>query len=150
MNKGMIEWSTLMAVTERSRARDAFEGTLNQELEDNVQAILRGEQPLLTDQEVESRAENDRAHADFSELLPSELKRISRLATAPRFPTGCGKTAFDVVLTKIKEITDGEEEDLVAKFNKHTILGRMRTQEELEMDLNTWQKVQRDNMGSQD
>ena len=73
----------------------------------------------MTDQEVERlEAENSRAYADFSKLLPSELKRIVRLATTPRFPNGCGKTTLDAVLTKIKELTDGEEEDLVAEFNK--------------------------------
>ena len=44
------------------------------------------------------------------------MKRVARLAVTPRFPTGCGQTAFDAVLNKIKEITDGEEEDLVAEF----------------------------------
>ena len=80
---------------------------------------MAGQQPLLTDHEVvRLEAENGRAHADFSKLLSSELKRIVRLATTPGFPNGCGKTAFDAVLTKIKELTDGEEEDPVAEFNK--------------------------------
>ena len=66
--KGMdaqeFKWLTLMATSERSRARDVFEGLMNPELEDNHQAILAGQQPLLTDQEVErSEAENSRAHA---------------------------------------------------------------------------------------
>ena len=92
---------------------------MNQELEDNAQAIARGQQPLLTHQEVERlRAKNNRACADFSKLSPSELKRIVRLATTQRFPTGCGKTAFDAVLTEIKEITDGEKEDLTAEFKQ--------------------------------
>ena len=46
-------WLTLMAASERSRARDVFEGAINQELEDNQQAILAENPPLLTDQEVE-------------------------------------------------------------------------------------------------
>ena len=121
MDAQKFKWLTLVAAseTERSRARDVFKGSVNQELEDNHQAILAGQHPLLTHQEEERlRAENNRAHSDFSKSLPSELKRIVRLATTPRFPTGYGKTAFDAVLTKIKELTDGEEEDLVAEFNK--------------------------------
>ena len=50
--------------------------------------------------------------------------KIVRLATTPRFPTGCGKTAFNAVLTKIKELTDGEKEDLVAEFNKSVKIGK--------------------------
>ena len=74
---------------------------------------------LLSDQDTEQlRAENNRAHADFAKLPPSALKRVARLAVTPRFPTGCGQTAFDVALNKIKEMTDGEEEDLVAEFNE--------------------------------
>ena len=46
-----------------------------------------------------------------------------RLATTPRFLTGCGKTAVNAVLTKIKELTDGEEKDLVAEFNKSVKIG---------------------------
>ena len=42
------------------------------------------------------------------------------MTTTPRFPTGCGKTAFDALLTEIKEITNGEEEDLKAEFNECT------------------------------
>ena len=121
MDAQEFKWLTLMAASERERARDVFEGLVNQELEleDNQNAILAGQQPLLTDQEVERlEEENGRAHVDFSKLLPSELKRIVRLATTPRFPNGCGKTAFDAVLTNIKELTDGEEEDLVTEFKK--------------------------------
>ena len=65
-----------------------------------------------------NEAVNNRACADFAKLSPSALKRVARLAVTPRFPTGCGQTAFNAVLTKIKEMTDGEEEDLVAEFNK--------------------------------
>ena len=62
--------------------------------------------------------------AGLSKLLPSELKKVVRLAVTPRFPTGCGKTAFEAVLTKIKELTDGEEEDLVADFNESVKIGK--------------------------
>ena len=127
--KGMdaheFRWMTLMAAVERSRARDVFEGLVDQELGDNAQVMLSGQQPLLTDQEVERlRVKNNRACVDLSKLFPSELKKIVRLATTPRFPTRCGKTAFNAVLTKIKELTDGEEEDLVAEFNESVKIGK--------------------------
>ena len=114
-----FKWLTLLAAAERGRAKDVFEGLVNSEMDRNEAVILAGNAALLTDQDMEKlEAENNRACADFAKLLPSGLKRVARLAVTPRFPRGCGQTAFYVVLTKIKETTDGEEEDLVAKFNK--------------------------------
>ena len=110
---------------------------------------MAGQKPLLTDQEVERlMPENNRACTDLSKLLPSELNKIVRLATTPRFPAGCGKTAFDAVLTKIKELTDGKEEDLVVFSTRVGKWGRMRIQESLLKGLNTLQKVWMIFMGS--
>ena len=114
-----------MAAEERSRARDVFEGVIDQELDDNYRAISAGQEAFLTLQEEERlRAENNRACVDLSKLLPSELKKVVRLAVTPRFPTGCGKTVFEAVLTKIKELTDGAKEDPTAEFNKSVKIGK--------------------------
>ena len=70
-------WLTLMVASERSRARDMFEGVFDQELDNSQRAILDGLQPLLTPQEEERlRAENNRAHPDLSKVLPSELEKL--------------------------------------------------------------------------
>ena len=80
-----------MAAAERGRAKDAFEGVVNDELDHNAAVVSAGNPALLTDQDTEQlRAENNRACADFAKLLPSTLKRVARLAVTPRFPTGCG------------------------------------------------------------
>ena len=79
MDAHEFRWTTLMSAAERSRARDVFRGFIDQELEDNAQAILilSGQQLLLTDQKVERlRTENNRACVDLSKLLSSELKKI--------------------------------------------------------------------------
>ena len=78
--KGMdaheFRWLTWMAAVERSRARDVFEGVIDQELAANHGAILAGQQALFTPQEEERlRVENNRTHTDLSKSLPSELKK---------------------------------------------------------------------------
>ena len=112
--KGMtaheFDWKTRMAASTRSKTKDVFDGLIDQALADNSAAKANGDPPLFTQQEVDDkRAENERAHTGFSAALPSHMSQIERLVTTPRFPEGSGKTAFNEVLAKIKEITDGNE-----------------------------------------
>ena len=60
--KGMsaqeFKWTTLMAAAERGRAKDVFEGVVNDKLDHNAAVVSAGNPALLTDQDMEQlRAE---------------------------------------------------------------------------------------------
>ena len=99
------------------RAEDTFEGVILRELMAAEAAQDPNDPGFLTPDEIEEReCENKRAYDDLLGVMSGKLITEVRKAVSDIFPNGCAAKAFSKVLTKIKEITDGQEEDLLSEF----------------------------------
>ena len=113
----------LSAASSRSRARDALEGVLLEELRLSSTTNARGDEGYLSDDEILAReSENKRAYDDLLGVMTGKLVGVVRKAKSDMFPEGCAYTGFTEALKKIKEITDGEEEDLLREFGELDVL----------------------------
>ena len=113
----------LSAASSRSRARDALEGVLSEELRLAATTNTRGDDGYLSDDEILAReSENKRAYDDLLGVMTGKLVGVVRKAKSDMFPEGCAYTGFTEALKKIKEITDGEEEDLLREFGELDVL----------------------------
>ena len=107
----------LAAASSRSRARDALEGTLLKELRLASGTTSSSDLGYLSDDDIQEREdENRRAYDDLLGVMTGSLVGVVRKAKSDMFPGGCAYTGFSDALRKIKEITDGEEEDLLREF----------------------------------
>ena len=123
MSSADYRGKVLAAASSRSRARDAFEGVILNEVVAADAAVDNTQPGFLDRDEYEERlSENRRAYDDLLGAMSGRLITEVRKAKTTVFPEGCAATGFARALKKIKEITDGEEEDLLREFSELDVL----------------------------